>query len=50
MREFLGIDKVLQSIQSELLNNFSKLAEISKIIQRDTEKLEEAENDPTYSD
>ena len=50
MREFLGIDKVLQSIQSELLNNFSKLTEINKIIQRDTEKLEEIENDPTYSD
>ena len=25
MREFLGIDKVLQSIQGELLNNTSKL-------------------------
>ena len=50
MREFLGIDKALQSIQGELLNNTSKLAEIDKTIKRDTKKLEEVENDPTYSD
>ena len=50
MREFLGIDKVLQSIQGELLNNTSKLTEIDKRIQRDTKKLEEVENDPSYSD
>ena len=29
MREFLGIDKALQSIQGELLNNTSKLTEIN---------------------
>ena len=28
MREFLGIDKALQSIQCELLNNTSKLTGI----------------------
>ena len=50
MREFLGIDKALQSIQGELLNNMSKLTEINKRIQKDTKKLEEVENDPTYSD
>ena len=50
MREFLGIDKALQSIQVELLNNTSKLGEINKLIKRDTKKLEEVENDPTYSD
>ena len=50
MREFLGIDKALQSIQGELLNNTSKLTEINKSIKRDTKKLEEVENDPTYSD
>ena len=49
MREFLGIDKVLQSIQGELLNNTSKLTEINKCIKRDTKKLEEVKNDPTYS-
>ena len=50
MREFLGIDKALQSIQDELLNNTSKLTEINKRIQRDTKMLEEVENDPTYTD
>ena len=50
MREFLGIDEALQSIQGELLNNTSKLTEINKRIKRDTKKLEEVENDPTYTD
>ena len=50
MWEFLGIDKALQNTQGELLNNTSKLTEINKRIKRDTEKLEEVENDPTYSD
>ena len=50
MREFLGIDKASQSIQGELLNNTSKLTEINKHIKRDTKKLEEVENDPTYTD
>ena len=49
MREFLGIDKALQSIQGELLNNTSKLTEINKNIKRDTKKIQEIENDPTYS-
>ena len=34
MQEFLGIDKALQSIQGELLNNTSKLTEINKRIKR----------------
>ena len=50
MREVLGIDKTLQSIQGELLNNMSKLTNIDKRIERDTKKLEEVKNDPTYSD
>ena len=50
MREYLGIDKALQSIQGELLNNTSKLTEINKRIKRDTKTLEEVENDPTYTD
>ena len=49
MREFLGIDKVLQSIPGELLNNTSKLTEINKCIKRDTKKSVEV-GDPTYSD
>ena len=36
MREFLGIDKALQSIRGELSNNTSKLTEINKRIKRDT--------------
>ena len=50
MREFLEIDKALQSIQGELLNNTSKLTEINKSIKRDIKELQEVENDPTYSD
>ena len=50
MPEFLGIDKAVQSIQEELLNNTSKLTEINKSIKKDTKKLEEVENDRTYSD
>ena len=46
MQEFLGIDKALQSIQVEPLNNASKLTEIDKHIQRGTKKLEEIEKDP----
>ena len=49
MRKFLGFDRALQSIQGEFLNNTSKLTEINKRIKRDTKKLEEVENDPTYS-
>ena len=50
IQEFLGIDKAVQSIQGELLNNTSKLTEINKCIKRDTKNLDEVENDPTYSD
>ena len=50
LREFLGIDKAIQNIQGELLNNTSKLTEIDKCIKRDTKKLEEVENDPSYTD
>ena len=50
MPELLRIDKVLQSLQGGLLNNTSKLTEINKRIKRDIKKLEEVENNPTYSD
>ena len=43
------IDKALQSIKGELLNNTSKLTEIDKRIQRDTKRLEEVENNPGYT-
>ena len=45
MRGFLAIDRALQSIQGDLLNNTSKLTEIDKRIKRDTKKLKEVEND-----
>ena len=50
MQEFLAVNKALQSIQGEPLSNTSKLTEIDKRIQRDTKKLEEVENDSSYSD
>ena len=50
MRGFLGIDKALQSIQGELLNNTSKLTEINKRIKKDIKTLEEVETNSTYSD
>ena len=50
MREFLGIDKALRRMKGELLNNMSKLTETDKRIKRDTQKLQEVQNDSTYSD
>ena len=50
MREFLGINKALQNIQGDFLNNTSKLTEIDKRIKRNTKKVEQVENDPTYTD
>ena len=50
MREFLGIDKALQIIQGELLNSTSNFTEINRSIKSDTKKLQEVENNPTYSD
>ena len=32
------------------MNNTSELTEVNKSIKRDTKKLQEVENDPTYSD
>ena len=49
MREFLGINKALQNIQGDFLNNTSKLTEIDKRIKRNNKKLEQVENDPTYT-
>ena len=50
MREFLGIDNPLQSMQGEFLNNTSKLTEINKRIKGETKNSEEVENDLTYND
>ena len=50
MREFLGIDNDLQTIQDELVNNTSKLTEINERIKKESKKLKEVENDSTYSE
>ena len=50
MWEFLGIDKALQNIPGQILNNTSKSTETNKRIKRDTKKFEEVGDDPTYSD
>ena len=39
LREFLGIDNALQTIQRELINNTSKLTEINKRIKKESKKL-----------
>ena len=46
MREFLGIDKALRSINGELCNNTAKLSELNKRIKQDTAKLKEIEDNP----
>ena len=50
IREFLLIDKVLQSILGKLVNNASKLTEIDKRIKKDDKKLKGVQDDPTYSE
>ena len=50
MREFLVIDKALQIIQGELLNNTLKLMEIDRGIKKDCKKLKDVELDITYSE
>ena len=50
MSKFLGINRALQSIQGELLNNTSKLTEIDKCIKSDTKNSEEVKNDLIYTD
>ena len=39
LREFLGVDNALQTIQRELINNTSKLTEINKRIKKESKKL-----------
>lgn len=50
MREILGVDKALQSIQGELVKNMSKLMKIDKHINKDSKKLKEVEDYPIYSE
>ena len=48
IREFLEIDKVLQTIQGELVNKTSKLREINERIKNECKKLKEVQDDPSY--
>ena len=41
MGEFLGIDKALQNVHGELLNNTSKLTENNKLVKKKSKKLQE---------
>ena len=50
MRECLGINKALQTKHGEMVNNTSKLTDINERIKRDSKKLKEVEDDPTYSE
>ena len=50
MRDILGVDKALQTIEGELVNNITKLIEINEPIKRDGKKLNKVEDDPTYSE
>lgn len=50
MQECLGINKALQNIQYELVNNTSELTEMKKHIKKNNKNLKEVENDPTYSE
>ena len=50
LQNVLGINKALQSMQGELVNNTSKFVEIDKRIKKDSKNLKEVENDPTYSE
>ena len=50
MREMLGLDKALQRIRGEVLNNISKLSELDRGIKRQHEKLDELANSTEYTE
>ena len=50
MREVLGIDKVLETIHGELVSNTTKLTVINERKKKESKKLKEVEEDPTYSE
>ena len=49
-RELQGLDKTLQSIRGELLNNLPKLTDIAKDIAKEKRKLQEAEDEISKRD
>ena len=50
VQEVLGIDKVLETIHGELVNNTTKLTVINERKKKESKKLKEVEEDPTYSE
>ena len=50
LRELQGLDKTLQSIRGELVNNLAKLTDIDKDIAKEKRKLGEAEDEISKKD
>ena len=50
VQEVLGIDKVLETIHGELVNNTTKLTVINERKKKESKKIKEVEEDPTYSE
>ena len=50
VQEVLGINKVLETIHGELVNNTTKLTVINERKKKESKKLKEVEEDPTYSE
>ena len=50
MREFFEMYKALQRIQGEIINSVAKRSEFDKPLTRDSEKLEEIKDSPSYSE
>ena len=50
LRELQGLDKALQSIRGELVNNLAKLTDIDKDIAKEKRKLGEAEDEISKKD
>ena len=47
--EFIGIDKALQNMHDETVNNLAKLNELDKHLEKSLKKLEEIRDDATYA-
>ena len=50
VRDVLGIDKVLETIHGELVNNTTKLTVINERKKKESKKLKKVEEDSTYSE
>ena len=50
LRELLGLDKELKNIRGSLASEVAKKVQLGQHIDREKNKLEEMENDTTYTD